>query len=250
MKSPKEIAKSGRVVILGDLHFPAHDKRAWNLALNIIADLQPDAVGQIGDLNDFQAVSSHPRDFGTRFDLERDLRVGQDNWQLLEAAAGDALMFVTLGNHDRWLWRYVAKNAPAVEGLIPDFKALMGMSEDVIVRDYQQPFNIGPVQYVHDLGHCGKMAAEQTLEAAGQCVVFGHSHHAKITYSGDTNGNRRFAMNVGWLGDVSKITYMPAAKTRTWQQGIGIVDYDGGVAYASFVPFVKGRALVNNKLYR
>jgi hypothetical protein len=112
------------------------------------------------------------------------------------------------------------------------------------VVPYQQPYKVGHVTYVHDVGHAGKFAAQQSMEAVGGCVVHGHTHRAQLVYGGTTDGVRHFGMSCGWLGDASHIKYMAPAKTRDWQHAIGLVEYpDGwdGPAFAHLLPIVNGR---------
>lgn len=250
MKSPQSIVKRGRVLVIGDVHVPFHDKKAWNLLLEVIAYTRPDAIVQIGDYADMLAVSAHPPAAGEKHDLDRELKEVRKEWGKLEAAAGSAMLVHTAGNHEHRLSRYIAKNARAIEGIVTPLKELMGMSEDVIVRPYQEMFHIGRVGFVHDLGYCGKTATAQTLEAAGQCVVHGHDHRGTVVYNGDTNGNRWFGLGTGCLADLSKITYMPPAKTRQWSLGFGIVDYVDGLAFAQFVPYVRGKFFLEGRLFK
>lgn len=250
MKSPAQIVKKGRVLVIPDVHVPFHNKKAWELVLEVIAYTRPDAIVQIGDFADMLAVSAHPPGPGEKHDLKKELACVSREWQKLEAAAGDAMLVHTAGNHEFRLARYIAKNARAIEGIIPPMKELMGMSEDVIIRPYQEPFHIGRVTYTHDVGFAGKTATAQTLDAVGSCVVHGHDHRGTVVYSGDTEGQRWFGLGTGCLADFSKITYLPPAKTRYWSLGFGVVDYCDGLAFAQFVPYVRGRFFLNEKVFK
>lgn len=242
--------KNGRVVVLGDCHFPYVDRRAWDLALKVVQALKPATTIQIGDFWDSESVSSHGRTFGVKADLAHELEAVRAGWAELEQAAGGLAVVMTLGNHDIWLQRYVAKNASAVEGLIPDHKSLYGMSKRCVVVPYQESYVIGKVHYVHDAGHAGKTAAQQTLDTVGHCVVFGHTHRLSVVYDGTSDGERRFAANVGWLGRTDSIKYMSPAKTRSWQHGLVVVEYVDGMAHAQAVPFVNGKAHYSGKTYK
>lgn len=242
--------KEGRVVVVGDCHFPHIDKRAWALALATIEKAKPTHVVSIGDWWDAQSVSLHPAEFGKRADLASELKSAQKGWQELKQASGRAQLYMTLGNHDHWALRYVAKSAPALEGLMPSFHELYSMSDDVTVTPYRTELKIGRVVYVHDVGFCGANSARQTLAAVNHNVVFGHVHRGTVVYNGDTNGKQRFAMSVGWLGCPKSITYAPPARTREWQHGLGLVDYENGLAFAQFLPFVGGCTMLNGRLVK
>lgn len=239
--------KNGRVIAVPDCHVPFHDKRAWNLCLDIIQDQKPDAVVQLGDFSDSQAFSAHPKSFGYKPDPERDLEAVRQAAKDLRTVSRNRTKFL-LGNHDIWLQRYMARNAPLAESVIPDYAELFGYGHDPVA--YQEPHYIGRVAYVHDVGFSGVNATRQTLDAVGHCVVHGHDHRGTVVYNGTTDRDRWFGMGCGWLGDVSKITYMAPARTRQWQLGIGDIVYRDGLAFAQFVPFVRGKAFVNGKVYK
>lgn len=242
--------KNGRVVVLGDCHWPYVDHKAWDLALKIVQDLKPTVTVQIGDFCDLQSVSSHGKSYGRDIELVTEIRAAQGAWKQLEQAAGRELLFCS-GNHDLWLQRYVAKNAPMIEALVPDFQDLYGMNRKrVAVAGYQEEYEIGNVRFTHDAGHAGKTAIQQTLDTVQHNVVFGHVHRLGVVYDGSSSGERRFAACAGWLGDPAHISYAPPARTRSWQHGLIVVEYAGGLSFASAVPFVKGRAFYNGKLYK
>lgn len=242
--------KNGRVVCIPDVHVPFQDKAAWGLALRITKALKPDYVVQLGDFADLVAVSGHDKEFGVNVSLDHELSAIQDEWGKLEVAAGRAKVVALLGNHETRLLRYVAKNASKLESIIPGFPALFRMGAKTVSVPYQEEFCIGKVHFVHDVGHAGKTATQQTLDAVGHCVVHGHTHRGAVVYDGTSDGERRFGLGCGWLGDVDAIRYMAPAKTRSWQHGIGIVDYRDGLAFAQFVPFVRGRALIDGRVFK
>ena len=152
------------------------------------------------------------------------------------------------GNHEWRLARYLESKAPDLFGLVK--------VEDLFELDslgwkwvpYHDHCTVGKVMFAHDLGHCGKHAALNTLGAAGHCVVFGHTHRGGVHYGGTVGGNSHFALNVGWLGDATKVDYMHRAKTRDWQLGFGWINMDPkGLAWATFCPMVKGKVCVDGR---
>jgi hypothetical protein len=240
---------NGRVICIPDVHLPHHDKRAWHAALNLVADQQRKNTHtvQLGDLADNESFGRHGKTFGSQHNPDRDLKiVSRESGNLTSAAGGDVTFL--LGNHDAWILKYLALNAPNAEGLMRPLNEILGYEHAPV--PYQKPFWIGRVAYLHDVGFAGANATRQTLEAVGHCCVHGHTHRAALEYSGSADGERWFAMGCGWLGDVSKITYMAPSKTRFWQTGIGIVDYHDGLAFARFLPFVRGRFVLDGKTYR
>jgi hypothetical protein len=102
---------------------PIHDPRAIDVAQQIVADLQPDGLGHIGDFFDLTEMSrwqQHEEFFRT---TQHSVDVGNQILADYEAAAGDPAHRETTwwieGNHDRRFEDYLLKNARAAFGLRP-----------------------------------------------------------------------------------------------------------------------------------
>lgn len=236
-----------RVIAVPDVHAPYHHVRAWNVALEVIDYCRPKHVVQLGDFADNRPFSRHRRKYGERIDPQHDMAVVRDEAARLEKAAHGKLTML-LGNHDEWYYNYCAENAPNVSAHLSTIGQAYGLKKEP--KPYHEVHHIGKVGFVHDLSYAGISAAQQTMDAAGHCIVFGHTHRAVVTYTGDVSGKRWFAMSCGWLGDASKITYMPRTNTRPWQLGFGVIDYDGDIGYARFVPIVNGKCLLDGKVFK
>lgn len=237
-----------------DIHAPLHDRRAWNLTLKVVSDAKPDVVLQLGDLANMESVSRHPPMRGIRRSVKEDRKAAQETRAELRQAAGKARIVWISGNHDHWLERYLAER-PELEdefGTPQQFWDIRSSEEWVPYRD---GIHIGKVYYTHDVGHAGKQATRQNLQAAGHCIVTGHTHAGGLDYGGTILGQRIFSMSCGWLGDPMKFAmqpYMPIAKMKDWQQGFGVVNYDDSfdLAWATFCPIIKRRVSVNGRLWR
>lgn len=222
MKDPNVVHE---VLCVPDVHRPYHDERAFDLVLNIIDHRKPDYVVQLGDFGDFAAVASHPKKFGREERFERELADVRNGVKCLQQATGRGQLVFLQGNHEERYERYAALRAPAIESTLPAGRTLLGLRPQDRWVPYQSSIKLGDcVTFVHDVGHSGKNATAQTLDAVGHCVVHGHTHRGAIVFDGNVNLNeRRFAMGCGWLGDRTKITYMHPSKTRSWQLGFGLL---------------------------
>lgn len=230
--------RNGNVIAVPDLHAPYHNRRAWDLMLEIVAYTKPDKTVCLGDFGDNRPFSRHKKKFGEHVnDPEKDMQLVAAEAKRLEQAAGaDDLIFL-LGNHDEWYTRYVAENAPNLEKFVKSPGQVYQLRHEPV--PYQQTVRIGKVGYVHDLGPYGVNAVRATLDVAGHNVVFGHCHRGGVAYKGNDAGERHFGMACGWVGDRDQITYMTRAATKDWQMGFGGVSYSDGLAFAHFVPFIE-----------
>ena len=239
--------KNGRVFVLGDVHCPNHHRKAFGAALNLVAGARKkgDHTVQVGDFPDNAPFSRHGKNYGEHLDPEGDLKVVQACEADVESASGGARNVTWIeGNHCFWLKRYIAERASAAEGRV------RFTSREQRAVPYQKLHYIGRVAYTHDQGYAGLNATRQTLDAVQHCVVHGHDHRATLVYGGNAEGGRWFGMGVGWLGDVSRISYAPPSRTKQWQLAVGIVDYVDGLAYARIVPYVRGKFVLDGKVYR
>lgn len=241
---------NGRCIIVPDLHAPFHLERPWNALLEIIDVTKPTWVQNLGDFADLYALNGHGKEFGRRFDFDREHAAVKHEWARLEEACHSSELGLNIGNHETRLTRLVAKYAPEIESLIPGWAEFFETSEDVVITPYQEERKIGRVIYVHDAGYAGANAARQTLAAINHNCVFGHTHRGTVAYSGDTDGRQRFALNAGYLGNEKLMTYVPPSKRREWQLGFGVVDYVDGLAFAQFVPWVQNRFYLDGKVWR
>lgn len=229
------------ILVIPDTHVPYHDRASWELVLRVKSKLRPDGTVIIGDFADFWAVSSHTKDPARKASLRAEVRAVNRELDRL----GRNVVFLG-GNHEYRLERYLAERAPELFGLI-DCPSLFRIRERGWKWvPYHQHYQLGKVLFTHDLGFSGKNASSQTLDAAGTCVVFGHTHRGGLAYGGTVRGEHRVAMNVGWLGDFSKIDYMHRAKTRHWQHGFGWITMNQkGLAWMQFCAIVGGKVVVN-----
>lgn len=233
-----------RILACPDVHYPFHDKRAVALALKVADAYKPDTIVILGDFVDNYAVSSHDKDAGREGKIARELAGAS---VLVNEFRKRAKSFYYLeGNHETRLQRYLNKRAPELHGLV-NIRDLVGVLEHEW-RPYGQPLRLNKCHFVHDVGYCGQDAARKSLNAFGGNLVFGHSHRAEIVYDGNLRGERHFAVSSGWLGNGSQIDYAPQTRVRQWQHGVTLVNsLKNGNSWATFVPFVGGKAIVEGK---
>jgi len=232
------------IFVIPDVHVPYHDKRAWAVCLEALKEVNPEKVVIIGDFADFYSVSQYSKDPKRVLNLKWEVaRVNEE----LDKVSAKEVIFLE-GNHEDRLRRYLQDKAPELFDMatIPELFHLQERGWTFI--PYGDAYFSGKVMYVHDLGKAGKYAMFQTLDTSGMNTVFGHSHKGGIIYQGQQNSEGHFCMNVGWLGDYKKLDYIHRVKARReWRLGFGLVEEVNGLAFAEFVPIVKGSTCVRGK---
>lgn len=235
-----------------DCHLPYEDRRAFRLMLKVLEATKPDVLCCLGDWADFSAVAQHPKKFGREQAFMQEVKyVRARTAEVLSAVSKKTRIVWVQGNHCESFERYVAKNAPQLEFLLPTGLALFGLPSTVEWVSYREHTTIGNVLVTHDVGHAGKHATTATLDATQRCTVFGHTHRGGIAFGGNVENHRAFAMNCGWLGDKNKITYMHEAGMRDWQLGLAWTRSNkAGLTWPTFVPIVNYTCILEGKEYR
>lgn len=243
-------------VVLTDVHVPYEDTRAFNLVLDVLEELDYQRLYVLGDFSDFATISSHPKSPAHKLPFEEEVRHSREAMELLTTVAARKHRFFYAGNHD---FRFERRLAESEFGRFMSYDELIGWTKrGWEYRSYRsEPYYFGKLALFHDAGKSGKHAAASTLDYFGHSCGFGHSHRAQIIYDGTAAGDRRVAINLGWLGDWSQIDYNHKFLTRKQSQlGFGVLrrctttDY----VWVQFVPILKGddtkyRCIVDEKVF-
>jgi predicted phosphodiesterase len=240
------MSSTTKIVVIPDAHTPYHDKDAFDLGIRAIKAIKPDEVIVIGDFADCYSVSSHKKNPSRLSKLKQEIDESKYQLSRLKGLCGRKRF--TEGNHEDRIERYLCERAPELYGLVTA-KELLGCDDgEWEWYPYRSVCKIGKVSFTHEVGHFGKYAANASLAAFGGNIVFGHSHRGAIVYGGNLRGERHFALNVGWLGDIKAIDYMHISQTRDWQLGLGYLELDAkGNAWASFCPMVNRSIIIGGK---
>jgi predicted phosphodiesterase len=238
-------------IVVPDCHVPYQDTKAWEVCLAAVKAVKPETIVIIGDFADCYSVSSFDKSPARGQDLRRELDQVRVQLKRLCRLAEGRVVYLE-GNHEFRLERYLCQKAPELYGLISIRDLLLDGISGVAWVPYRQHITIGKVMYTHDVGHAGVYAGRHTLAACGHNVVFGHTHRGGLVVDGDHTGDRRFSLNVGWLGDVREANYMHRIKTKDWTLGFGYVytDSRSGLVWPSFVPVLGGGCYVAGKWVR
>ena len=219
---PFEI-KNGHVIIFSDPHFyPDHNSVAQDALIELIKQLKPKAVLCGGDALDGTQIGRHDptRGWHEPVSLAEQLACVCESMTAIKKAAKGAITYMTLGNHDARLSRYLAMNAPhmkdlpgsRLEDFIPSWPLswTLEINSNTIVRHrhlggmlHMQAQKAG-CNYVH--GHLHKLG----------CIATPHFHDFK------------FSVDCGSLSDPSSdaFDYMEGGIPHV--QGFAVLTYANG----------------------
>lgn len=228
-------SKQDKVLIIGDLHFPYHNKKAYRWAMGLVKDYKPTRIVQIGDLYDFYWFSKYPKrfiGFGPEEEIKKGLDQAEDFWWQLSKSAPKAEKLQLLGNHDDRPMKRVLEKLPELQTLI-NVSALYefeGVKTILDSRD-QQEIRVNGKRVLFQHGHLSGLGRHMNYNQMR--VVVGHSHTGGVLYRG-LEREIHWELNVGYLGDASAgpLQYGPQRR-KTWTLGVGMIDAFG----PRFVPY-------------
>lgn len=227
------------IVVLADLQVPLHDPRYLRVMKKFIDAVQPDEVGQIGDLMDMPEVgrwnkSAAGEYAGTFWAGVRATRKILDDFDF---------DWIRVGNHDERMELYIEKYAPALSGPDSEFtlESVLRMG-DRKARLERKPFRMAP-GWIAAHGHEGGLSqvAGRTAFSLAQrwnaSVVCGHTHRAgTVSTTVGLPGSRRrlTGMEIGH-GMLEKHATYIRSSAPNWQRAFGVFVVDGGRTYDHLV---------------
>lgn len=243
------------MLFVADAHRPYHDKRAWDLMLQVGTWFKPTHLIVNGDLADFYAVSSHSKDPRRVVQLDEeiaDVNVGLDQ---LDALGAKQKKFIA-GNHCDRLTRYLQDKAPQLFTMI-DIPQLFKLGDrGWSYTPYKSDTKVGKLNITHDIGTAGRFATYKALDTYQHSIITGHTHRMSYVVEGNAVGEFKLSASFGWLGDADKVDYMHRVMVKkNWALGFGVgyLHPQTGVAYVVPVPIIKVghnyTCMVNGKLF-
>jgi len=245
-------------LLIPDTHRPFHDKRAYNLMLEVACSLKEQLaeVCILGDYADFYSVSSHAKNPSSVQMLQDEIIDILAGLQEIDDLFPDAKKVFIEGNHEFRLERYLCNQAPALFGVTSTELLL-----DFDKRPHWKFVPYGPNQSHQILG--SKLtarheplasSAKATASKALCSLVYGHIHRIEESHLVGLDGTNHVCFSVGWLGDKRKDKIFDYVKGHhQWQLGFGLawIDTSTGYFYHQKIHILDNyTCVVNGKLFK
>jgi hypothetical protein len=242
-----------RAIVLADCHFPFVNRKAYNLALDVADDINPDEILLLGDFADFYGMNSYGKDPEIEIILNDEIVCVKNELNLLRARFHKAKIVYIIGNHEHRLARYINNNCPELSGILSVGSLLQLDKINIAEVPYgpSQKYNVIDSQLIarHEPIGGGIHCAYQTVVKAGASVMFGHHHRIAEYQICNMKGEYLRGVSVGWLGDKdhSVMSYVPSF--HNWQLGFAIVTVWKNTFFAQNIPIIDGKCLVDGTIY-
>lgn len=248
-------------IVLPDIQYPFHDALALSKVIKVIADIQPDAVLQIGDAIDFPQVSRWTK--GTAGEYAPTLQKHIDGFKSvlreIRDAAPKAKITWLEGNHDLRLRDFVQKYAAPLRTLDALTTENLFELSEVGVAYEQGPFRVATNTYaVHGHESSGYASTPQAWDTkfikrygSDKNIIFGHTHQPYLltrAYGFEGKVTPRFTMNVGSIMDPVRATYVKDGAVN-WVMSFALLRDDGKRVYPDLITMVDRGFYINGQKY-
>ena len=225
--------RDGVVLVASDCHYwPGEATPAHRALVRLTEELEPRLVVLNGDILDGARISRHPP-LGWPEDppprLYEEIATVQERLTELEAAAPNAELVRTAGNHDIRYEKWLATHAPEFEGL-------RGMSLSDHIPRWKPCFALhinaespGHTVIRHRPVSGGIHSGYNSVLRSGVNYVHGHLHRLLVTPWGDYRDGRRYGVDTGTLADPvgPQFQYLEGGPTA-WASGFAVLTFRDG----------------------
>lgn len=253
---PRQKVGTARILAFSDIHAPFHDRRAIELACEVVKEVKPQAIVYIGDAIDFYAVSHFDKDPRRLLGLQEEIDAFQAvDRQVASVAGPDIRRYLLLGNHEirleRYLWQHPEFSQlrgvqfDALIGLDQDFKPIPGLQ---IVREEINWRNRFIFTHGTIVRKWGAYSAKAELDKFSISGCSGHTHRVGMTVETTRIGSRMWA-EIGCLAELNP----EYCRNPNWAHGMGLLNVSLTEAdFFQFAPicFSKNQTIVNGKLIK
>ena len=237
-----------RAVVFPDQHYPIHDVKAMNVAHQVLEKVKPDIFINLGDVGEWESVSSHKYKKKKRPPLEFILpNVEQlDKVDAILDKVGCKERHICQGNHDEWLDKFVEEN-PYLDHLTFR-KACYWDKRGFKFKKYNEVLTIGKLSFIHG-AYTGPTHAKKHLESYGTNLLYGHVHDLQRHSMTRLKDGAISAWSLGCLKDMraEKNTWL-RGRLHNWNHAVAIIDFwKNGNFAVQIVEIVKGKTVLNGE---
>lgn len=242
--------------ILGDIHGRYRDGLAFDIALDLIKDIQPSKIIINGDLIDFYAISHFGKDPERSLELQNEIDDTNDILDKIQEVSGSAKIEWVEGNHERRLRNYLWSSAPELACLrsltMKSLFFLGARNIDYIESKGKSAYTkFGNILIGHwDIARQDSCASARAILVKNSCsIVQGHTHRLGMFYKTYRSQGKQV---VGCEGGCLCQLDPEYCSDPDWQAGVTIIyKLDGKNRFHIIqIPIVKHEALFNGKIYR
>jgi len=229
--SDVEIHGAQRILRLSDIHYPFHDERALDAAINYGIKNDPTILLLAGDILDCHDLSVYEKDPRKRY-TEIELQMIGDEFSQFRKAFPKARIVFQYGNHCDRLERYLIRKAPELFGLpgldIPGLISMVNGADSIRGIEWVKDHRIirtGHLNHVHGhefRGGGGVNPARWLYLKTGMNTIMGHCHRTSEHSQPNIRGEQIACWSTGCLSELTP----PYMRRNFWNHGLAYVEVE------------------------
>lgn len=234
-----------KVVAIGDLHIPYHNKVMVKNFAQFCKDEQPDQIILGGDIVDFYDLSSFDKNPDRLNNLQDEISECVDFIKNLRKACPDSKLVYIIGNHEDRLRRFLWKN--------PQLASLEALKLEELLQfkkykvEFCESYFINGFEYTHGdlVRKHSSYSAKCEFENRGHSGMSHHVHRGGSYYKTTHDGT------YGWFENFCGCDLNPEyiKGTPNWQNGFHLNYHDDNAFDIHPIYVNKGHFRANGKKY-
>jgi len=239
------------IVVLPDIHTPVEDTKAFNCALKIIKEIDPNTVIQIGDIGEWESVSMWkwkkqrrpPLEYQLPF-VEKDIDAVRKVMRAINKQFNGQLIVIK-GNHDGWLDNFNREN-PYLKDKYDFNSAFEYECSEIVEAD--EFHKEGSLYLYHGHHYQGVLHTRAHLLSMGENVMYGHWHDVQ-QYTLTRVGGTISAWSIGCLKDMSsQANKWLGGHPVNWKHAVAVIEFFGSKFFVRIIEIIDGKCSLDGKL--
>lgn len=221
-QKPYKVLNANNILIISDIHFPFHDKKAIETAVNHRDNI--DTIILLGDIMDFYTLSTFAKNPSLPV-IRDEIKICKDFLKYLREKFPYAQIVYYEGNHEIRLDRYIFTHAPVLYGIESVSMATL-LDLNILNIKYIENgtgLKIGALHLLHgnEAGCRGgiNIARTMLLKTNDNCA-FGNFHKTQSHSGRNLDGSEFANFSIGCLCNM-KPRYLPI---NQWNWGFAVIE--------------------------
>lgn len=245
-----------RGVILPDIHVPRHEEKCVSAVFKFIKAYKPHFIIQLGDLIDFDSLSSYPaRRKNHLVSLQDELDAGKEMFDRIEETLPRGCKKIYLeGNHEDRLERFDINSLGGKEKKLLGRSHLGDVAEEMELSRrgwhftrYGGIYSKGKCCFMHG-NYTNQFHAKKVVTKYFENIVYGHTHQYQVHA---IVGRDRHPVTATSLGTLSRFDLPYVSGLTDWVHMFGVIEYYGNKGHFSLhpIPIINGQFSYGGTLY-
>lgn len=251
-----------KCVVLPDIHYPYHNKKAWFAILKFIKWFKPQILVLLGDAIEMRAIDHWKREKGNLKAFEGKRLVHdyknfqEDILSPLEKLCPRAELYYLFGNHEDWQYQLVEAN-PQLEGLV-EIENVLNLKKWKVIpylirtkrgAALRGRLKLGKLTLIHG-EYTNKYHAAKTSDSYLKSVMYAHTHDRQLYTKVHTEDPSDYhtAQSIGCICDRSP-QYLWGRPNR-WVHAFAVIYFQKSGLFTEYVPIIiNGQFTYAGKLF-